>query len=227
MQIRPVRAGSAVVLVVGMLVSAGMVWQASSAAFSATTANPGDTFSTGTVVLNDNDGGVTPMSGTAIFNVGAMKPGDSVTRCLNVIYSGSAVTTPIRFYTTTTTDATVGGGPQTLGTYLTAVVEEGNGATDTACTGYSSAGATVVFDTTRRSGTAATAERPAGSMADLTGNNTSYATGLAGTWTPAPASTTRSYKFTVALPSTGSDSTDNTLQNKTLTTTFTWETRTS
>jgi hypothetical protein len=227
MQIRrPGRASSAVVLAVGMVVSAATVWQASQAAFTATTANPGNSFSTGTVVLNDKDGGGTPMTGTAIFNVGALEPGDSITRCLNVTYSGSAVTTPIRFYTTTTTDPTVGGGPQTLGTYLTVVVEEGTGATDTACTGYSSAGATTVFDTTHRSGTAATAARPAGSMADLTGNNTSYASGLTGAWTPAPASPSRSYRFTVGLPGTGSDTTDNTLQNRTLITTFTWETQT-
>ena len=52
-------------------------------AFSSTTSNPNNEFAAGTVAISDND------SNTAMYNVANQKPGDSVTRCIRVTYTGS------------------------------------------------------------------------------------------------------------------------------------------
>ncbi len=213
------------VLAVGMVISTTVLWQASNAAFTATTANPGNAWNTGTVVLTDNDGGATPMLGTAIFNTGAMKPGDVLTKCINVIYTGTVDTvTPLRFYTTTTTDPAVGG--NTLGTYFGVQIEEGTGSTsNTACTSFSTT--STVFDSTHAQTGSPTAAIPIATMADLTQNRTTYANSFACGWTPTSASTTKSYRFTVTYNSSGSTAMDNLMQNKQLLTTFTWEAHSS
>ncbi len=214
-----------VILAIGMVVSATTLWQASSAAFTATTANPGNTWSTGTVVLNDNDGGASPMLGTAIFSSSAMKPGDQVVKCINVVYSGTVDTVvPLRFYTTTTTDPGVGG--NTLGTYFTVQVEEGTGSSsNSACTGFSAT--STIFDSTHNMTVSPTAAIPIGTLADLTQNRTTYANSFACGWTPTSSSTTKSYRFTVTFAGSGSNTTDNTMQNKQFLTTFAWEAHSS
>ncbi len=214
-----------VVLAMGMVLSATALWQASNAAFTATTANPGNSWSTGTVVLNDDDGGASPMLGTAMFSSTAMKPTDQVIKCLNVTYTGTVDTVvPLRFYTATTTNPAVGG--NTLGTYFTAKVEEGTGATGNgSCTGFSST--STLFDTTHNQTGSPTAAMPIGTMADLTQSRTTYANSFACGWTPTTSSTTKSYKFTITFAGSGVDATDNTMEALQLITTFTWEAHSS
>ena len=69
-----------------------------SASFSATTANPGNSISTGTVVLSDNDNGAALM--TAALD-GNLAPGRSSVRCVQVTYTGS-LPAPVRLYATGT-----------------------------------------------------------------------------------------------------------------------------
>lgn len=62
------------------------------AVFSGTTANSGNSWSAGTVTLTDND------SGSALFSVTNMKPGDLTTKCIKVTLTGS-LTSTVKFYT--------------------------------------------------------------------------------------------------------------------------------
>ena len=54
--------------------------RASSAAFSDTTDNSGNTWAAGPVVLTDDDGGA-----TALYTASNMKPGDGSTECITVV----------------------------------------------------------------------------------------------------------------------------------------------
>ena len=78
--------------------------------FSATTQNSGNEISAGTVALSDND------AGSAQFNITGAKPGDSWTRCIRVLYTGS-LPADLKLY------ELGGGGP--LSPYLTLKLEQG------------------------------------------------------------------------------------------------------
>jgi hypothetical protein len=104
-------------LVVGALVVAG-----SRAAFSSTTANGSNSWSSGTVVLANDS------SGSAMFTVTGMKPGSSNVKCITVTYSGSLVPATVNLY------GTVAG--TGLATYLTTTIEIGTGGSFSNCTGF-------------------------------------------------------------------------------------------
>jgi hypothetical protein len=82
-------------------------------AFSAITQNPGNTFSTGSVDLEDDD------AGSAMLTLSAAKPGDTDEGCIRVRYLGTLPAT-VKLYGTTTDTNT----PK-LGDYLTLTVEQG------------------------------------------------------------------------------------------------------
>ena len=65
-------------------------------AFSSSSTNTGNEFKSGTVVLGSNDGGQPMYAG-----VSAAKPGQAVTRCVSVAYTGS-LASYVRLYTTDT-----------------------------------------------------------------------------------------------------------------------------
>src|SRR5438309_11706683 len=65
------------------------------AAFSSTTSNAANSFSSGTVYLSDND------NSSAVIGLTAAKPGDSSTGCIRVLYTGS-LPTNVRLYGATT-----------------------------------------------------------------------------------------------------------------------------
>lgn len=115
-------AAAAAVLLVSVL-----ALRASSAAFSDTTGNAGNSFAAGTVVLVDNDAGV------AMFNATNLKPGDSAVGCIEVTYQGS-LDAQVRMY------GTVAGGDG-LADYLDLTIERGV----SGCTGFVSA--VTVWDT--------------------------------------------------------------------------------
>lgn len=74
-----------------VLVAGGMVWQGSQAAFTASTRNSGNAWSTGNVVLNDDD------LGAAAFTVENMVPGQTGQKCI-VVTSQSDVPGQVRPY---------------------------------------------------------------------------------------------------------------------------------
>lgn len=67
-------------------------------AFSSQTDNPGNSVTSGTVVLSDNDGG------SALYALTNAKPGDSQSSCIKVTYSGS-LDASVKVYTPSTVGA--------------------------------------------------------------------------------------------------------------------------
>lgn len=169
-------------LVVGALVVVG-----SRAAFSATTDNTANAWSAGTVVLSDDD------SGSAMFNVTAMKPGSTSTKCIVVTYSGTLTPADVKLY------GTVAGSG--LATHLTTTVEIGTGGSASSCTGFN-AGSTLY----------------SGTLANFGSTYTNWATGLAN-WSPSSTPDSRTFRFTTTLPSGAS----NAAQGLNASGTFTWE----
>lgn len=76
-----------VVAAVGSLAALGVF-----AAFSSQTSNPDNVVATGTVQIDDND------AGEALYSMANAAPGDSVTRCIQVTYSGS-LPADVKIYT--------------------------------------------------------------------------------------------------------------------------------
>ncbi len=152
-----------------LLASGGLVWSASYSAFSATTTNPTNNWTAGTVALTDND------AETALFTATNLKPGATAAKCITVTSTGSLAST-VKLYGTdyATTN--------NLAANLTLKVEEGSGSTTADCTGFAAAGA-AIFD---------------GTMASFATGRTSFANG-AGTWAPAAGTQTRSYRVTYTL----------------------------
>jgi predicted ribosomally synthesized peptide with SipW-like signal peptide len=147
-------------------------------AFSSQTENPGNVITTGTVTLEDNDGG------TALYTMSAAKPGESKTSCIKVTYKGSLPAT-VKLYTGSTIGA--------LGPYVNLKVEAGTQTTSTfpSCTEFTplSSGATVYE----------------GTLSAFATEHNTYATGI--TTNPAGATkwetnNTLVYKFTATLSST-------------------------
>lgn len=120
------------VMLAAVLLVGALVLGASMAAFSDTTANTGNSWSAGTVVLTDDD------SGSAMFIVSDMAPLTTVTDCIVVTYSGSLLPSDVNLYG-------VSGGTG-LDTYIDLTVEEGSGGVFNNCTGFT-ASATIFTGT--------------------------------------------------------------------------------
>jgi hypothetical protein len=194
--------------VFGVLLSNIVVWQASEAAFNGKAANPADSWSAGQVVLSDDDTGADNDSGTALFTVTGLIPGQTAAKCIRVTYSGNTAA-KVRMYASALSDA------QTLGQYVELQIEEGTG--------------TAEFDGTPACGNGDatfTADRVlygsglTGTVANF-GTLNSYATGLPQSteWTPS-GTATKVYKVTYRLDATTPSGTH---QNKTCTIAFRWE----
>ena len=120
---RSVRLARWLAVPVGMVVSSLLVWQASNAAFSDTTDNPGNNWASGRVDLADDDGGA-----SAMFTVSNLKPGDSAAKCITVTYSGS-LDASVKLFASAPSG--------TLAPYLNLTVEQGSGGSFGDCTGFS------------------------------------------------------------------------------------------
>jgi predicted ribosomally synthesized peptide with SipW-like signal peptide len=154
-----------------MVVISMLVVTSSIAAFSDTTAGTGNTFSTGTVDLVDDD------LGAVLFTATAMVPGDSVTDCITVTYQGSVANpSGVKLYSGGYVDS------GDLDTYLNVTIEEGTGGSFGDCTGF----------------TLENAIETGGTLSDFDTTHTNYATG-AGVWDPASTPVSKTYRLTVAL----------------------------
>ncbi len=148
-----------------------LVYQTSTAAFSDTTDNAGNSWAAGSVTLTDNDGG------SAMFTSANMVPGDVVENCITVDYTGSTFDlAAVKLYGSVT-DGGLGGD-------LDVVVDEGTGGGFGNCTGFT-VGQTVFASNTLNAFATA---------------HSSYANGATG-YTPAGGSTSRTYRFRVTLGS--------------------------
>ncbi|MCH8990177.1 MAG: hypothetical protein IIA44_00265 [Acidobacteria bacterium] len=111
------------ILAGAVLLTGAFIVTASIAAFSDTTDNTDNTWSTGTVILKDNDLGV------AMFTVTGMKPLDVVENCIVVTYEGTLLPADVVLYG-------VSGGSG-LDAYLDLVIDEGTGAAFGNCSSFS------------------------------------------------------------------------------------------
>ncbi len=160
-----------------MVVISVLVVSSSIAAFSDTTVATGNTFSTGTVDLVDDD------LAAVLFNSTGMVPGDAVTDCITVTYQGTvADPSGVKAYSGGYTDS------GDLGTYLNLTIEEGTGGSFGDCTGFT-------LENTVESG---------GTLSDFDTTHTNYATG-AGVWDPASTPVSKTYRITVALDAAAPD----------------------
>jgi hypothetical protein len=111
-------------------------------AFSATTTNAGNTITAGTVAIADND------AGAAMYSIANAKPGESVSKCIKVTYTGS-VDADVHIYTTSTIGS--------LGQYVDLTITPGTQATSTfpSCTGFTpDSGGALYTGTLQNFGTA-------------------------------------------------------------------------
>ena len=121
----------------GLLAAGLLVWQGSYAAFSATTQNNNDTFSSGSLTLtNDgNGGGVFAATTTATFGGVNLKPGNTGTVCINVKNTGTSVGS-LGFYRSALTDTNVGNPASLLSTQLNMTIDEAVVAAPVTCATY-------------------------------------------------------------------------------------------
>lgn len=168
-----------VAVVVSLVATSGLVWQASHAAFTSRTGNDGNQITTGTVRITDTD------SGSAMFPVGGplLRPGDQGSACITVTYEGSVVgaaLAPVRLRLAQRMDSGSASGfaPEVLWS-----VERGTGTpgTGTTCPSSGVAWATVYPSS------AAPSPLPGASKATV-GAKTMYDFAYGGETTPAAAS---------------------------------------
>jgi len=149
------------------------VWQASYSAFSATTTNPTNNWSTGTVALTDDDVNV------AMFNASLLKPGSTGEKCIVVTSSGNLASTVGLYGTTPATTLA-------LNTYIDIVVTQGAGGTFAGgCAGFVADVGPVPFT---------------GTLAAFGTTHTNFANGF-GVWTPAGGTVSKVYKFNYTVRS--------------------------
>ena len=108
-------------LLVGVL--GGLAGLGVFAAFSSTTSNDNNSFSAGSVTISDND------ANSALYSVTNKKPGDSVSGCIKVTYTGS-LAADVHIYTTSTMGA--------LAQYIDLTITPGTQAVSSfpSCTGF-------------------------------------------------------------------------------------------
>jgi hypothetical protein len=158
---------------VAILAAALLIWQSSYAAFSGTTRNSGNNWSTGSVALTDDD------AGSARFQAVGMVPGNTETRCITVTANAS-VPGVVKGYTVNPVLS-----PSGLQDYVKISMKYGTGGGFGSCTGFVEAG--VIF--------------PATSLTSLSAYN-SYANGP-GSWAVTAGTQTRTYQITWTFDTTG------------------------
>ena len=172
------------------------------AAFTDTTLNNGNTWTSGTVLLGDNDGG-----SSAILTLSNAAVGANSTGCVQVTYTGSLSAT-VRLYGSVT-----GTG---LDANLALTITRGTVSSGAfpSCTNFTADSATYA---------AADGVMYNGTLSGFVGTYPNYSLGLVDPTAGSPAtwtnSTTRAYRFSVTVQSGG--------EGKNTTPTFTWEARNS
>jgi hypothetical protein len=187
----------ATLLVLG--IGAGTAAAATWSSFTATTANPSNSFSAGTVAISDNDAGAT-------MSIPTLSPGGSSSNCIKVTYTGS-LASAVHMYASTT---------GSLAQYLNLTVTRGSQTSPTfpSCSGFSAdstnyvgSGAGVVYS---------------GTLSNFSSTYTNFAAGLVdapGALESWSAGEAHAYMFTVSLPAGAPAA----AQGLASTATFTWE----
>lgn len=189
-------------LPIALVLSAGIIWQASYATFNATTSDGSNKFDTGTISLTNE------RSGSAIFNVTNLTPGQTGSACIVVTYDGSVTSNGVHLYIKNGDLTHTGPVATRLGDQLKFTVDEGDGGTYSDCNGFAST-ATIVT---------------AKPLTQLYSTDQSYSANVGG-WAPAAGIKSKTYRFSWVLVSLGTPPADNALLGQSETVTFTWETQ--
>ena len=201
------RAVRAIAPVAGLLAAGLLVWQGSYAAFSATSTSPGNSWTTGQVVLKNNTTGSAnyQATGVAAFSVTKMAPSaTAVSKCITVESSGN-VAGRVKLFGKNIT-ASVVGTNQVSANMIVTITELTTGVTATSVapdcsTGFT--GGTVIYNA-----------RPLNALP------TTYAAGV-GAWAPTGAATEyAAYKISYVF-NPGTAVAD--VQNKTVNADIVWE----
>jgi hypothetical protein len=152
---------------IAVLIAGGLVWQGSQAAFTATTRNAGNSWSTGSVFLTDDD------LGAAAFTVENIVPGQTGEKCI-VVTANSDVAGEVRPYSE---NLIIANGLEG-GIFLK--LEQGSGGSFNDCTGFTPTGTAI----------------PEQTLATMAATNHDYATGGTPWQTAGTAGETRSYRAT-------------------------------
>lgn len=178
-----------------ILIAGTTVWQGSQAAFTASTRNAGNAWSTGNVVLNDDD------QGAAAFHVENIVPGQAGQKCI-VVTSGSNVPGIVKAYTQNMISA------KGLEDRIFFDLEQGTGGSFNNCTGFTSV-ANIV---------------PEMSLSALAAVNRDFSTGGSPWVTAGTPGETRSYRGTWRFDTSGmSQSEINALQGARVGIDLVWE----
>lgn len=166
-------------------------------AFSSTTTNAGNTITAGTVALADND------AGAAMYSISNAKPGESVSKCIKVTYTGS-LDADVHIYTTSTIGA--------LGQYVELTITPGTQTTPSfpSCTGFTADSGGALYT---------------GTLANFASTKNSYANGVVdypGSGTKWAANESVVYQVTATLQSSAPESAQGATTGSH---TFTWEAR--
>ncbi|MFW6774934.1 hypothetical protein ACOACO_11650 [Nocardioides sp. CPCC 205120] len=159
---------------VAVVLAGALVWQSSHAAFSGTTRNSGNSWSTGAVSLTDDD------AGTARFQAASMTPGDTETKCIKVTAT-TDVPGVVKGYTLNAVSSAQG-----LENYIKIGMTAGDGGGFGSCSGYVEEQTVVAAGTSLRS------------LSQID----EYAEGVGG-WTVGPGTTSRTYAITWTFDTTG------------------------
>ncbi len=170
------------------------VWHTSQAGFTASNTNTGDAWQTGQMVLTDDIA-----SDSFIFSATdeSIPPGYSLTRCVQVTYSGT--------WTGLTNGAVVkthGTWSGSLAPYITLTVDRGTGGTSSSCSGFTAEGSPVWK----------------GKLSELTTNFNDYEHGFGG-WIPVSGALTKTYRLSILLDYSSS------IEKLSATGRLTWEVR--
>jgi hypothetical protein len=188
------------VLPVALMAATFAVAGPSYSVFNRTTSNAANSWSAGTVTLQNNSSGTNAQIGSALFTVSGLQPGASASKCVAVT-STSSVTTGVSLYVSNVAPTGAGNLPSYVSMSVT--IGTGSSGTNGDCTGYT----------------------PTSTLATnvhLDSLPTTYAGGLT-PWAPTGGTDTRVFKFTYTVDMT----VPNTLQNSTAGATLVWEAQSS
>jgi len=200
---RLTRVALSAVVAAGFMLSATVLLKSSWSAFSGKTANPDNSWETGTVRLTDNDSTNT----ISMFDVSGMKPGDSRTGCIVVTYTGSLDTSGVKVYIASgdLVDTKAAGATNPLSSYLKLEIYEGDVAggfsgTVTTNTGSNDAAACAAWANTNVTADYNNAgSDPTKTLGAFAGASTGFGSAV-GSWAPSGGSNaTKAYKFVVTL----------------------------
>jgi hypothetical protein len=197
------RIAIAMVVAATFLTSAAIVIRTSWSSYTAQTVNPGNSWSTGTVTLTDNDSS----DAIPMFNVSGMNPGDSRTGCIVVTYGGTMNSSGVHVYVASgdLADTKAAGRTNPLSSYLKLEIYEGdvaggfsgNVTTNTggndipACAAWAGTNVTGIYNNGGGDSTQ--------TLGAFASTKTNFGANV-GTWTPSGGSfAKKAYKFVLTL----------------------------